>query len=75
MDYIYGELEKSVQKINYKGVTSDTADVIVDNINNTIKVDINRSSLLPSVPKDDGTYILQVVIKDGLSTYYWVSLE
>ena len=31
MDYIYGELSKSVQKVTYTGVESDTAKVTVDN--------------------------------------------
>lgn len=40
MDYIYGKLNKTVQAVTYKGLTSDTATVYVDKNTNRIKVDV-----------------------------------
>lgn len=76
MDYIYGELSKSVQKVTYTGVESDTAKVTVDNDNNTIKVDVDKfsfDSLDIPIPEDDGIYILRATIKNGKAVYDWVS--
>ena len=41
MDYIYGKLNQKVEKQTYKGKATDTTTTFVDNINNTISVDIN----------------------------------
>ena len=41
MDYMYGELNDLVKNINYEGKTTNTANTVVDNINRTIKVDVN----------------------------------
>lgn len=41
MDYIYGELNDLVKNINYSGIDTPTANTTVDNINRTIKVDVN----------------------------------
>ena len=41
MDYIYGELNDLVKNINYNGIDTPTANTTVDNINRTIKVDVN----------------------------------
>ena len=38
MDFVYGELNEKVQLNTYRGLETDTAKVIVDNSNNTIKV-------------------------------------
>lgn len=40
MDYLYGKLNKLVERQEYKGLTTDTAEVTVDNANNTIAVDV-----------------------------------
>ena len=40
MDYIYGELQKAVEKVTYEGLDSKTAAVVVDNEKNTIQVNI-----------------------------------
>lgn len=40
MDYLYGKLNKLVERQEYKGKTTDTAEVTVDNANNTIAVDV-----------------------------------
>jgi len=76
MDYIYGEISKSVQKVTYTGVQSDTANVLIDNDNNTIKVDVNKfsfDSLDIPLPEEDGIYLLRATIKNGKAVYDWVS--
>lgn len=40
MDYLYGKLNKLVERQEYKGLTTDTTEVTVDNANNTIAVDV-----------------------------------
>lgn len=40
MDYVYGELNEKVEQNLYSGVQSSTSQVIVDNTNNTIRVDV-----------------------------------
>ena len=40
MDYLYGKLNKLVERQEYKGLTTDTAEVTVDNANSTIAVDV-----------------------------------
>lgn len=41
MDYLYGKLNKEIEKAYYEGLTTETAKVTVDNINSTIKVDVS----------------------------------
>ena len=42
MDYLYGKLNKEVEKVLYKGLETETANVIVDNITDTIAVEIKE---------------------------------
>lgn len=44
MDYIYGEINQKVEKNVYHGVNTNTAEVIVDNINNTISVNAHADT-------------------------------
>jgi len=41
MDFLYGELNKLVEKQVYQGKNTDTASVDVDNIDSTISVNVN----------------------------------
>lgn len=41
MDCLYGKLNTEVEKVYYEGLKSNTAEVVVDNTNSTIKVDVN----------------------------------
>jgi hypothetical protein len=40
MEFLYGKLNKQVELVNYKGLSTSTAQVSIDNENNTIKVDV-----------------------------------
>lgn len=40
--YLYGKLNQEVEKQQYKGLTTNTAEVIVDNIENTIKANVKQ---------------------------------
>ena len=42
MDYLYGKLNKEVIKVLYKGLETETARTIVDNITGTIAVEIKE---------------------------------
>ena len=42
MDYIYGKLNQQVEKLKYKGKSTNTADVIIDNKNSTISVNVSN---------------------------------
>lgn len=51
VNYLYGKLNKEVEQNDYKGIESESAKVEVDNINNTIKVEvpeINKSTSTPT---------------------------
>lgn len=83
MDYIYGSLDAG--NIDYKGLSSKTAIVTVDNDRRTISVDVTNAevkdtdSIRTSLPKDengnyiDGDWILEkVIINDGkISEIVW----
>lgn len=43
MDYIYGKLNEKVKLTEYRGLSTDTSTVIVDNANKTIRVDFTGS--------------------------------
>ena len=40
--YLYGKLNQEVEKQQYKGLTTNTVEVIVDNIENTIKANVKQ---------------------------------
>ena len=44
LNYIYGEINQKLEKNIYHGVNTDTADVIIDNINNSITVNSHVDS-------------------------------
>ena len=75
-NYFYGKLSNSVEKVEYKGATTSTAVVTVDNTNNVISVDVQKLS--PNIlnvpqPTEPGQYILQETVKDdGTLNYIWV---
>ena len=43
--YLYGELNKQIEVVLYKGKNTDTANTTVDNKKMTISVDINREAI------------------------------
>lgn len=51
MEYLYGKLNKQVEQLEYKGGTTDTAQVEIDNSTNTIKVNVLNPAL-GKVPTD-----------------------
>ena len=44
MDYIYGEVNQKVEKNTYKGISTPTADVVIDNSSNTIAVNAHADT-------------------------------
>ena len=44
MNYIYGEVNQKVEKNTYKGISTPTADVVIDNSNNTIAVNAHADT-------------------------------
>ena len=42
LDYIYGKLNQKVEKQIYRGKATDSTTTFIDNVNNTISVDINN---------------------------------
>lgn len=40
--YLYGKLNQEVEKQQYKGLTTNTVEVIVDNVENTIKANVKQ---------------------------------
>lgn len=78
MDYLYGKLNKEVEKSIYHGVNTETAEITIDNANMTISVDVKGGHCcnitepkLPPYPKKDGKYVL--VVEKGVAK--WVLLE
>ncbi len=55
MNYIYGKLNYEVQKVEYEGERTETADVSVDRVNNKIAVDVLK--LLPEKLPDNVVYL------------------
>lgn len=51
--YLFGKLNNEIKQREYKGLSTDTAETIVDNANNTIKVDVKNSITI----EDSGEYI------------------
>ena len=43
MDYIYGKLNQKAQLTEYRGLSTDSSTVVVDNTNKTIRVDFTGS--------------------------------
>ena len=80
MNYIYGELQKAVEKVTYEGLDSKTAAVVVDNEKNTIQVniiDVPAELLNPNVDVlgPSGRYILLATLNLNAVTYKWVTIE
>jgi len=40
--YLYGKLNQEVERQQYKGLTTDTVEVIVDNAENTISANVKQ---------------------------------
>lgn len=80
MNYIYGELQKAVEKVTYEGKESQTAAVIVDNENNTITVsviNVPAGLINPniSIEAKEGRYILIGTLENRAITYRWATIE
>ena len=81
INYIYGELQKAVEKVTYEGLDSKTAAVVVDNEKNTIQVnivDVPVSLLNPKIDiRDgkDGKHILVGTMEAGVVNYKWSNIE
>ena len=58
MDYIYGKLNKEVERVSYKGGKTESASVVIDNITNTIYVD-TQSSVVDSALNNESTNAIQ----------------
>lgn len=80
MDYIYGCVDPG--NIDYTGLDSDTANVIVDNNARTIKVEVHDDvgfDIRKTLPKDadgnylDGEYKLTAVVLKGIPSFVWTS--
>lgn len=79
MDYIYGKLQESVQKVQYEGITTKTAAVLIDQEKMTITVnvlDLSPDILNVKVPTSvDDSYILLGTVFKGAVSYKWVSTQ
>lgn len=80
LDYLYGELNKVIQKVTYTGETSLTAAVVVDNTNNTITVNVISlpvELLSPNIDilSGDNSYILVGTVSNEQATYAWMNVE
>ena len=49
MDYIYGKLNSEVEKIFYNGLNTETTNIVVDNTEQTIKVDVLKTQGILSI--------------------------
>lgn len=67
MDYIYGKLNKEVEKVAYKGGTTSSAQVSVDNSTNTIYVDTNSGIVDSYLSKDSTNPVQNKVITTKVS--------
>lgn len=66
MDFMYGKLNKIVERVDYTGSNSSTVDVLVNNDDRTI-----QANLKAPVPTASGTYVLTVNVSDGALSYTW----
>ena len=66
---LFGKIDNYKGQKVYIGASTDTADVIVDNINNTIAVNVKSLK----APSQDGDYILHCQVIQGVPNYYWVN--
>lgn len=72
MDYLYGELNKQVEKVEYTGKETDTTITTVDDINNTIEVDVKPITpkfVDATVPGSEHDYLVSVSRDDDSQTY------
>ena len=78
MDYIYGSIDAG--NIDYTGLSSDTADILVDNEARTIKCNVHDDAgfdIRKTLPKDEqgkyitGDYKLTVTIMNNVPTFVW----
>ena len=51
--YLFGKLNNEIKQREYKGLPTETTETIVDNADNTIKVEIKN----PITIEDNGEYI------------------
>ena len=81
MDYIYGNINSG--NIDYTGVKTSTAEVVVDNGKRTIACNVGENvgfDVRKTLPKDssgnyiDGDYSLVVSIQNNVPTFLWTRL-
>lgn len=81
MDYIYGNIDPG--NIDYTGVSSKTADIIVDNEARTIQCNVHDDvgfDIRETLPKDssgkyvEGDYKLTVSIVNNIPSFVWTKL-
>lgn len=79
MDYIYSSLNKELAMAEYTGGETETAIVVINNIDRSITVDVKKLS--PSMldviqPTSANKYILQETVSEGNPpTYEWVLMD
>lgn len=81
MDYIYGNINSG--NIDYTGVKTSTAEIVVDNGKRTIACNVGENvgfDVRKTLPKDssgnyiDGDYSLVVSIQNNVPTFLWTRL-
>lgn len=81
MDYIYGNIDP--ENIDYTGVSSKTADIIVDNDTRTILCNVHDDvgfDIRETLPKDssgnyiEGDYKLTVSVVNNAPSFVWTKL-
>lgn len=72
MDYLYGRLNKLVQKVEYTGNSSSTIDIDVNNINRSVGATLRYTPINTlETPAEDGTYVLKATVINGEPHIEW----
>lgn len=67
LDYLYGKLNKEVEQRKFKGITTSETKVVIDEIENTIKVELTPENEMSNT----STNIVQnKVIKEYIDTKF-----
>ena len=80
VQYLYGELQRAIEKVRYEGLASQTAAVIINQDDSTIQVNVTQipaELLEPHIDKNqaDGRHLLVGFLSNGIVNYSWVNIE
>lgn len=80
VNYLYSELQRAIEKVRYEGLASQTAAVIINQDDSTIKVNVTQipaELLEPHIDtlQADGRHLLVGFLSNGIVNYSWVNIE